>query len=184
MKLTKKTIKAIKSASVLKVKVKAKAIKASAIVSHQWKLVKQAGADRQLGHGGFYCLRASDVTENIVGATVAGAAKRLVCIFSGVRGQCFADGAFAGKVLNVAGIGIDTAKIKRINYFGSLAGAIDYVRTKGAKGVGATSAGESFTHYIDSDGHYGIATDGKRLLRLEADACSGNAKKFTWALGK
>lgn len=162
----------------------AKVAKTNSLVSHQWKQVKQAGVDKALGHGGVYCLRSSDVTENLLGATAKGAQRRLVSIFQGARGICFLDGAFAGKVLNVSGHGIDTGKIKRVLYFGALDGAIKYVKSKGKAGKGATKAGEGFTHYLSNDQHYGIATDGKRLLRLEDYACSGNAERYVWTLGK
>ena len=129
MTLSKKTQKAIKAkATVAKAKtVKVKAVKETTSV-YAWKLVKRAGADRLLGHGGFYNLRSADTSGVIVGSIVKGAATRKVCIFAGAFGVCFADGSFVGKTLNVGGIGIDTGKIKKVLFFGSVDGAAAFVR--------------------------------------------------------
>lgn len=190
MRISKKTrlaTKQVKAGKVSKIKgAKASKAKASAVVSAQWKHAKEAGLDRSLGHGGIYNLRKGDVSANIVSeGRATGALSRQVAIFSGTRGLCFIDGnANKAKQFVVAGHTIDLGKVKNVLYFGNLDGAIRFVRSKGKAAVGATKKGERFTHYYGNGEHYGIATDGKRLLRLEAFACSGNAANYVWTLGK
>lgn len=188
MKLNKKTVKALAAAKAARAakngKVKTAKTKAVKVKSHQWKTAKELGVDKLLGHGGLYCLRNKDITGNLFGAKASGKASRQVALFEGEQGLCFIDGAFVGKTANFGSHGIDTAQIKRMRYFGGLAGAIAFVQKNGKREAGATNKGERFTHYMDTDAHYAVATDGKRLLRLEARDCSGTAKNYTWTLGK
>jgi len=183
MKLKAKTRLAIK-ANGKSIKQAKKAVKKAVakVVSNQWKLVKELGLDKLLGHGGIYNLRKGDITGNIVGDAAKGKATRQAVIFAGERGLCFLDGNFVGATMNVGGRGLNTANIRHIKFRGSPEAAIRYVRANGKANAGFTKAGERFTHHIQG-GHYSVATDGKRLLRTEEAPCTDGAKKFTYALG-
>ncbi len=162
-------------------------VKVAAIVSNQWKAAKKAGLDRLMGHGGIYNLRKGDVTGNLLSEGKAtGALSRKVCITSGARGLCFVDGnANAARQFVFSNYTLDFGKVKKVVYFGDLAGAVSFVRKNGKAEAGRTASKESFTHYLTQGGaHYALATDGKRLLRLEAVNCSGTAGEHLWNIGK
>lgn len=168
------------------VKVAIKAAKVAAIVSNQWKAAREAGIDALMGHGGIYNVRKSDCTANIVAEGKAkGSLSRKVAIFSGARGLCFVDGnANADKQFIFGGHTLNIGNIKKVLFFGDVAGAVAFVRKSGKAEAGSTKKHEAFTHYFSNGAHYAIATDGKRLLRLEAFNCSGRAGEHVWTLGK
>lgn len=184
MKINAKTKAAIKA----KLKTReAKASKASskteAVVSHQWKIAKEKGLDRLFGHGGLYNLRKEDFTGSLISeGKISGS--RQVAIFAGSRGVCFLDGTANGKrVFGFGGYSIDLGKVKRVLYFGSLDGAIKFVRKNGKANEGTTNNGERFTHTYGIGEHYNVATDGKRLLRTEETVTTVGSKRYNYSFG-
>jgi len=158
----------------------------SRIASQQWKLNKAAKIDNALGYGGVYNLRKQDITDNLLVSRKAGAATRSVRIFSGTQGLCFLDGAFVGDTLNVGTHGIDTSKIvsNRVLFKGGIANAVAFVRKHGKSLDGRTKQGDRFNVLWDSGEQYSIATDGKRLLRVEQRVTTEGSKKYQYTLGK
>ena len=181
MKLSKKTQAAIKAKAAITKGTKAGKVvklKQESTSVYAWKQIKKAGADRLLGHGGFYNLRADDAVGSIVGAMAKGASKRLVAIFSGAFGVCFADGAFVGKVMNVGGIGIDTSKIRKVLFFGSVEGAAAYVKNKGEKATAVACHYEDASHVLGAGERYTVALIGKSRLVRDEHKTSANGAAF------
>jgi hypothetical protein len=163
----------------------AKAEKVARIASAQYKLAR---ALNMTGEGHVANLRASDVSGNLcaAGAKVTGATTEKVVIHTGKHGLAWIAGkGNADGVFQFAGGSINSALIKRREFVGTLADAVKFVMGKGKATAGARADGAKFSHVLDNGAQYGVATDGKRLLRLEARKIAGKDNgQFNWTLGK